>query len=106
MGIALGLNVVNDSTLATTSREITAGGDVTFAAHASASTLAGAKASAAGAEEETKAAETATAAKKMFDEQKLLRLTTPLIWELITASRPATPLSTARALLPIQPSAD
>ena len=62
MGIALALNVVNDSTLATTAREITAGGDVTFAAHASASTLAGAKASAAGAEEETEAAEKATAA--------------------------------------------
>jgi hypothetical protein len=52
VGIALALNVVNDSTLATTAREITAGGDVTFAAHASAATAADAKASAAGAEEE------------------------------------------------------
>ena len=40
MGIALGLNVVNDSTLSTTDRTITAGGAVTFAAHASAATAA------------------------------------------------------------------
>ena len=35
IGIALGLNIVTDSTLATTERNIVAGGDVMFAAHAS-----------------------------------------------------------------------
>ena len=67
VGIALGLNVVNDSTLSTTNRTITAGGAVTFAAHASASTAAEAKASAAGAEEEDKKKTDAAAAKKTFD---------------------------------------
>ena len=72
MGIALGLNVVNDSTLATTSRTITAGGDVTFSAHASAATAAEGKASAAGAEEE----KAATAAeKKTFDSVAKVDLT-------------------------------
>ncbi|MCK9231126.1 MAG: hypothetical protein M0P18_10660, partial [Syntrophales bacterium] len=52
IGVALGLNVVTDSTLATTERDIDAGGDVTFKAHSAASTTAEAKASAAGAEGE------------------------------------------------------
>ena len=52
IGIALGLNIVNDSTLATTERNIVAAGDVTFAAHAAAASSAGAKASAAGAKDE------------------------------------------------------
>ena len=54
IGIALGLNVVNDSTLATTRRTITAGGDVSFIAHGSAGTSASATASAAGAEKDEK----------------------------------------------------
>ena len=52
IGIALGLNIAVDSTVATTERNIVAGGDVMFAAHASAASSAGAKASAAGAKDE------------------------------------------------------
>ncbi|MCK9230854.1 MAG: DUF4347 domain-containing protein, partial [Syntrophales bacterium] len=52
VGIALGLNVVTDSTLATTERDIDAGGDVTFKAHSSAATSVEATASAAGAQGE------------------------------------------------------
>ena len=52
IGIALGLNIAVDSTQATTERNIVAGGDVMFAAHASAASSAGAKASAAGAKDE------------------------------------------------------
>ncbi|MCX5734321.1 MAG: LEPR-XLL domain-containing protein, partial [candidate division NC10 bacterium] len=63
IGIALGLNVVADTTLATTARDVTAGGAVTFAAHASAATSTDAKASAAGAPEE--------ASKKEFTPDKV-----------------------------------
>jgi mucin-19 len=52
VGIALGLNVATDTTLATTERTIAAAGDVMFAAHAAAASSAGAKASAAGAKQE------------------------------------------------------
>ncbi|MCP3953951.1 MAG: hypothetical protein GY697_17300, partial [Desulfobacterales bacterium] len=67
VGIALGLNIVDDSTLATTNRTIDAGGDVTFSAHASAATSAVATASAAGAEDESEAAAADSAATKTFD---------------------------------------
>ena len=67
IGIALGLNIVNDSTLSTTARTISAGGDVSFIAHAAAATAATGTASAAGAEDEEKAAATNTAAGKTFN---------------------------------------
>ena len=57
IGITLALNVVTDKTEATTDRDVTATGDITFAAHASTETTTQAKASATGAPGEKPAGE-------------------------------------------------
>ncbi|MCP5009491.1 MAG: hypothetical protein GY942_05895, partial [Aestuariibacter sp.] len=71
IGVALGLNIVNDNTLSTSKRNITAAGDISFIAHAAAASSAGAKASATGAKDEGDNPDDQGVDKKIGAERKL-----------------------------------